>query len=260
MANNSPDIRYGREFGKGTFLGNEGDNFHQRPIEDQVKALGWSHACPVVDEVIINYGEKWARKHPGSTQDDIRHGGAELARARYAECNFIFGLIVETARELNEPLYDVLSEPVTRLENEPDGDHGSEHVPDSHLEQMAPMSTPIGYALPRVAIEQMGREDKNTERTPERMLKALDAIEEAVKESKTPVELVVRLSEMVSTMDANPKDVLYHLLSAEILREENCTTMFKDMISEMRDSAPTLTKIYDEMPSSEKKELDIVEF
>lgn len=260
MATDSPDIRYGREFGKGALLGDQGDNFFQKPIEDQVRELGWSHACPVVDEVIRNYGDEFAQKHIEAKPEDIHRGGAELARARYAECNFVYGSIINTALELNRPLYEKLVKPVPRLENEPDGDHGLEFVPKSHLKQMSPMSTPVGYALPRVVIEQMGRGEKNSERTPERMQKALEIVEEAIKVSKTPIELVIKLSEDVSKLDADPKSVLYHLLSAGILHEENCVTMFKDIIAEMRKSAPVLTEAYDAMSSKEKQELDIVEF
>ncbi|MBU1327133.1 hypothetical protein KKB64_04685 [Patescibacteria group bacterium] len=254
------DIRYGREFGKGTLLGDKGDDFFQKPIEQQVKEMGWSHACPVVDEVIKHYGDQWVKTHTEASPTDIRQGGAELARGRYAECNFVFGLIADTARELNKPLYEKLTRPVTRLENEPDGDHGLEFVPGSHLRQMSPMSTPIGYALPRVVIEQMGRGEKNINRTPERMHKALEVIEEVVKDSKTPIELTIRLSEEVSQMDADPKNVLYLLLSADILGEENCVTMFRDMVAEMRKSAPTLTRVYDEMSSAEKQDLGVVDF
>lgn len=254
------DIRYGREFGKATLLGDKGDNFFQKPIEQQVREMGWSHACPVVDKVIKNYGDQWVKTHTEASPTEIRQGGAELARGRYAECNFVFGLIADTTRELNKPLYEKLTRPVPRLENEPDGNHGLEFIPDSHLKEMSPMSTPIGYALPRVVIEQMGRGEKNIERTPKRMQKALEVIEDVVKESKTPIELIVKLSEEVSKMDADPKNVLNNLLSADILGEENCVTMFRDMVAEMRKSAPTLTRVYDAMSSAEKQEFGVVDF
>ena len=62
--NEDSKIRYGREFGQGTVLGDHGDDFFQKPLEQQVKEMGWSHACPVVDEVILNYGQSWAANHP----------------------------------------------------------------------------------------------------------------------------------------------------------------------------------------------------
>lgn len=53
------ELRYHREFGKGTLLGDEGGNFFDKPINQQVMEMGWSHACPVVDEVVKKYGPEW---------------------------------------------------------------------------------------------------------------------------------------------------------------------------------------------------------
>lgn len=258
MSNRSPDnLRFRREFGKGTLLGDRGDDFFQKPIEQQVKELGWSHACPVVDDVIRDYGDEWLKTHKGASDKDVRQKGAELTRERYAECNFVFGLIVNTARELNKPLYEELIRPVPRLADELDGILATRFIPDSHLQEMSPLSTPMGYALPRVVIEQMGR---GAERNQERTQKALNLIEDAVKTSVSPIELTIKLSEGVSKMDADSRKVLYHLFSAGILREENCASLFKAMIAEMRQSAPTLTKVYDAMSSQEKQELGVIDF
>ena len=255
MAEN--DTRYDREFGGGALIGDNGDNFFDKPLEQQVKELAWSHACPIPEEVIVAYGEKFANQNASSSPKEIFEGGATLTKERYAECNFVFGIIVETAKQENPSLYQELLKPVKRLENEPLGEYNHRNVPVSFENQMSPMSTPVGYALPRVAIEQMGT---RKERNPERIQKALEAINTCVTSSTTPIELAINLSEMVANMDANPKTVLYHLLSKEILEEENCVSMFKEMIKELRRSAPTLSKIYDSMSSEERKSLGIVDF
>lgn len=258
MAENS-DTRYDREFGAGALIGDDGDDFLDKPLDQQVKELAWSHACFVSDDVIVAYGKNFANNNPYSSSEKVFEVGATLTKERYAECNFTFGLILEAAKQNNPLLYQELIKPVERLENELPGEHNPQNVPSSFEKQMSPMTTPVGYALPRVAIEQMGRGEKNAERTQERMLKALNSIDTCVESSKTPIELVINLSERVANMDANPKTVLYHLLSAGILKEENCLSMFKEMVKELRKSAPTLSKIYDSMSSQEKKDLGIVE-
>ena len=230
--------RFSREYGKGTLVGKEGRDFFKKPLDRQVIEMGWSHACPVIDKVVAEYGAEWTLK-------------------RYAECNFVFGLIVNSAKDLNPQLFTQLTTSTERLKNEPVGVF-TEHTPESHRTEMAPMATPWGYALPRVVIEQMGRGEGNKDRSPERMAKALGIVKDAVKSSHSPIDLVVKLSEEVSKGEADPKVVLAHLLSAGVLEEENCLTMFKDLIAKMRESAPTLTKVYDSMFSEERLDLGVV--
>jgi hypothetical protein len=234
------NMRYGREFGKGTLLGDTGIEFFNQPIEQQVREMGWSHACPVIDQVAKEYGPEWTLH-------------------RYAECNFVFGLIAESAKNLNPNLHIQLTHAVGRLPDEPVGVI-TKFTPESHKTKMSPLSTPWGYALPRVVIEQMGRGEGNKDRTQTRVLSSLDIIEKAVKNSTNPIELVVKISETVSNTDADPKAVLSHLLCAGVLQEENCITMFKDIVSEMKKSAPMLTKTYEGMSSEDRKKLGVVDF
>ncbi len=123
---------------------------------------------------------------------------------------------------------------------------------------MSPLSTLWGYALPRIVIEQMGRGKNNEERTQGRVFKALDIIDKAVTKSRNPIELVVKIAERVSQLNADPKAVLSHLLAAGILHEENCKTMLKAIITEMEKSAPTLNSVYKSLTLEKKQELGIV--
>ena len=107
------ELKGGREFGRSTLLGDNGADFFNKSLTDQVTEMGWSHACPVVDEVAKEYGPEWTLK-------------------RYAECNFVFGLIVESARDLNPELYRQLTSPVPRLEGEKPGkEFKSELIPSN---------------------------------------------------------------------------------------------------------------------------------
>ncbi|MCX6726648.1 MAG: hypothetical protein NTY75_02405, partial [Candidatus Shapirobacteria bacterium] len=156
-------IRWGRKFGYGTFLGNKGEKYFQEDIEKRVRKMAWSHACPVVEKVVKEYGPEWTEK-------------------RYAECNLFFGLITDEAAGCNFPLYFNLLQPVDRLPEETaDPNINKKNVPLTFWRQMSPLSTPWGYALPRVLIEQFGRGENNKDRTAERITKGLQILEDEVR-------------------------------------------------------------------------------
>lgn len=234
--------KHGREFGIGTFLGNSGEDFVDKPLDDQVLDVGWSHACPVVDEVVKEYGAEWTLK-------------------RYAECNFVFGLVVESAKDLNPKLHKMLTTPVPRLKDElPGREFKPQLIPKSFEDEMSPLSTPWGYAIPRVVIEGMGRGDNNNDRTPERILKTLNLIDEVVKKAKTPVDLLVYLSEKVIDVGADPKVILSHVLVSGVLAEEGCWSIFKKIKSVIDKKAPRLKNTYDRMSLEEKSKEGIINF
>ena len=236
------ESKSGREFGRGTLLGDKGAGFFDKPLADQVVEMGWSHACPVIDEVAREYGPEWTLK-------------------RYAECNFVFGLIVESARDLSPELHKQLTTPVARLEGEKPGrEFKSEFIPDNFYKEMSPLSTPWGYALPRVVTEEMGRGENNKDRSQKRILRALSIIDKAVKSSKTPVELLVKMAEQVSKLDADPKAVLSHILANGILLEEGCKAMFDDIKHRIDKSAPVLRGAYDSMSEEERQAEGIINF
>jgi len=236
------EIKYGREFGASTLLGDSGDRFVDKPLNEQVVEMGWSHACPVVDEVARDYGPEWTLR-------------------RYAECNFYFGLVVAAAEDLNPNLHSLLTTPVQRLENEKPGrSFKPELIPESFATEMSPLSTPWGYAIPRVIIEEIGRGENNSDRTPKRILKALSLIDKTVKSSKTPVELLVKLSESVTQLDADPKAVLSHTLADGILKEEGCKTMFAEIKHRIDRFAPVLRGLYKQMTPAERTKEGIINF
>ena len=125
---------------------------------------------------------------------------------------------------------------------------------------MSPLSTPWGYALPRVIIEEMGRGENNKDRTQKRFLKSLSIIDKAVKSSKTPNELLVKMAEQISKLDVDPKTVLSHVLANNILIEEGCKTMFDDIKRRIDKSAPILRQTYDSMMEEERKAEGIINF
>ena len=231
------NIRWGRVFGEGTFLGDKDDNFFGQPIKRRVEQMAWSHACPVREEVIGKYGEEWALR-------------------RYAECNFVFGLIIESAAGCNFPLYFRLLEPVNRVETEnPSPNIKPKNVPPNFGMFMSPMSTPYGYALPRVLIEQFGRDDK---RTGDRIFRGLKIVDRKVKIHTDPIGLLVSVGEAVIKADADSEAVVSHILSKGILEEEGCVTMFKKIMSQMKSRASLLWLTYQKMLSDKKWKNEII--
>lgn len=253
----APDLeRHNRIFGDEKFLGDSGEDFLEKDLREQVLALAWSSACPIPERVIREYGQTFE-----GNEEARERAGLTAARSRYGECAFVFGLVASRAGEINPFLHQQLTTPVPRQRGELIGRHEEERIPKSCKDKIFPGSTPWGYVLPRVIIEQMGRGSDNVERTQKRILEALKIIDKVLKRScETPIKLVVKLSEAVSGADADPKMVLYHLLSRGILEEQNCHSMFKEIIEEMKRSAPTLSRIYTQMSKEERGELGIVDF
>lgn len=236
------EIKYNRMFGRGRTFG-DNPNFLDKSIRQQVIEIGWSHACPVVNDVVRDFGSEWTLH-------------------RYAECNFVFGVILEIARKSKLNLYGQLIQPVRRLENEePRRGLDTRFIPSDFHIQMSPLSTPWGYALPRVAIEQMGRGERNKDRTQEKILNAVDTISKAIEISDTPIDLLVNLAEMVLDDESvDQKAVLAHILSQSKLNEEGCITLFKQIKATIDEKNLNLLRTYNSLTYSERKTLDIINF
>lgn len=229
------DIRHGRVFGIGTLIGDNNDAFFKKDVAYQVAELGWSNGCPRREEVVRQYGLDWTR-------------------SRYAETNFWFKYIYKLAEVVNLTLYDQLVQVKSRLPGEPVGKHEPQSVPQSHLEQIYPMSGLYGYALPRVLIEQIGQGDN---RSQPRLLRALGILEEIVADSATPGELLARLADQATSADADPRATLSHILPAGILDEENCKATINKFASDLQTHTPALWALYKNLTFQEKEGLSL---
>ncbi len=223
------------DFGRGKFMGNNPGILLLTP-EQRLQVSAWRHACPRPGEVSREYGLEWTRQ-------------------RYDECDFVFSsLIIKQAKD-KPGLYQLLTSSVPRLPNEPMGYHEADIVPESHQTEMSPLSTPWGYALPRVFIEIAGR---GQERSPDKYLKALDMLNEAVQKSNTPVELLANLSETAIKSGVTAEKILGHIFAPGILEEENCITMFNQIADSTRQYAPTLWEYYSKLPIAQRKKLGLI--
>jgi len=223
-------------FGRGTFMGDD-PTIMDLSSEDRLRVSAWRQSCPMPGKVSGQYGLEWTRR-------------------RYDECDFVFkSIICETASRVNPELYNLLVSSTVRLPDEPVGYFEPGTVPESHFSEMSPLSTLWGYALPRVFIEIAGRGDG---RTAERYFQAMDTVEKVAKVSKDPIELLARLSEAAYESGVDPKEILGHTLEPGILKEENCRTMYREVIAALREKAPRLWAYYESLSSGERGKAGIL--
>jgi len=251
-----------REFADGKTFGDEGSDFVGLPLPQQVGRMSRSHACPVAYEVIEMFGQKYRVQHPEATQEETTRAGMEMALARYAECNFVWGYVLHRAQILNPRLYEQLTTPAAREQDEnPDRNLDKTLLPPDFDKEMRPLSTPMGYFIPRVVIEEFGRGPDNEDRTAERIQRALEAVDRVISQNENagPKFFGIGLAEEMAEMDANPRMVIEHTLARSILQEEGCRRTFRILLALMEHLAPTLWQEYSAMTAEQRKEAGIID-
>lgn len=203
------------------------------------------HACPQPDAVMASYDtpEKPERTFERYFSCDAWHEWAILGQSR----------------RLNPSLYKQLTTPVPRLPGEPVGFFEPDAVPPSHQYEMSPLSTPWGYALSRVLIEQFGRDESCTG---DRITTGLAMLVEVIPDSNSPIELLTKLAQKVTSEgQATAETVLSHILSPGILKEENCRTMYLEIADSLKHNAPQLWQVYEKLEQTPGKlaESDIID-
>lgn len=217
------DIRFGRRFGFSTVHGESGYELSKMTPRKRLFALAWSHACPSVFEVEKKYGIDWAFR-------------------RYTECNGVNeNLILKKAKQLNPMLYQKLMTSVPRIEGEiPDPEIDRTLVPPSFETEMSPLSTPPLYAIPRMILV-FAKTNK------EKVVSTREMLDREIVNAKDPIELALVIADSLVKMGADGDKIVYHLLSADILKEEGCKTMYREIVKRMYDEAPEVWHRYQEM-------------
>ena len=247
-------------FGHGTFIGNDPSIQDLNP-EDRVTVSAHRHACPSKEAVIKYYGQVWLKTQnsPESISPEVvREHGIELTRQRYDECDFVFRFIVEQVANQGPKkigLLTSLTTPTPRLRGENVGKYEEGSVPPSHETQMSPLSTLVGYALPRVFIEQAGREK---ERTWERYNLAIDLLNRAIEKSETPTELLANLAELTTQANGNATAILGHVLEPGILLEENNRSEYNQVAATLEKHAPKLWSHFTNKSEAEREQDGII--
>ncbi len=240
-------MKKGLEFGTGSVGPILNDPaFCKLDVRDQARLVGWANSCPVVEELTDPNNP-----NPGR--------GPEAMLRRYAEVNLWFGFIGRAAKKLNPDLYEQLMAPVARLRGEPVGKFEEGSVPDTHAEEMSPMGTLAGYALPRMFVEQLGTgRGLDREEVQNRLIKGLKVLDETLPVARTPLELLALLAEGLTTRaDLTPAQALKHVLSKGWLEEHGAYTMMSFCKGMLARKAPTLRAAYQQMSAKERAQLKI---
>lgn len=233
-------------FARGQFLGDD-PRIYDLTAYDRALVSAWNHGCPRLEMVIEYYGNAWLNwtRSQGDntpyTPDAIRDKGIELTRRRYDECDFVTGLIQERTRvQGNDSLSILLDQADLREPGEPLGLREPGRVPASAEHYIPPLSKLVGFALSRILIEQLGW-GFGVKRDEARYWKGLDMLDEAVKVSRSPIELLARLAELIFQGQDVPADKLFgHMLEEGIEAEQNNHLEFARVRAAIQEYCPQL--------------------
>jgi hypothetical protein len=223
-------------FGQGWIPGE--NNFYPdlRP-EQKIFILGMLDACPEPQKMINSFSLKWIID-------------------RYTECNLVGSFILAKAHELNPPLALQLVTKRPREDGEVPHDFEPEAVPSDYQENLYHGSAVAGYSASRILIEQFGRE-KPWEIGNERTQEGFYILESALQRSKSPIEFIVILAQLVSKNKANPNAVLGHLLAVE-LQNEGIISQIREIGKKLQVLAPELWNHYLALTPQERESFGIL--
>jgi hypothetical protein len=235
-------------FGQGSFVREALNDkaFHELPIRDQARAIGWAVGCPVVEHLT----------DPANTEPNR---GPENMLKRYGEVGFWFGQIVRTANELNPALADQLTMSIARHDDEPVGVHEPESVPSYYAYEIPPTETLVGYTLPRLLIKQFGGNELPQEERLQRAVAGLDVLDDAVQTAGYPEELLAIFAENIANEgELTEEEVLAAVLPTGWYDEHNADHMVVATLDALRLRAPNLRDVYSQLSEEEKAERNIL--
>jgi hypothetical protein len=246
LAKKSSEIKERLEFGTGSFVGSalNDPTFHELPIREQARVIGWAVGCPVVNELTDPHNTE-----PGRGPEAMLH--------RYGEVGYWFGHIARSVKEVNPDLYLQLMTPVQRRADEPIGKYEPESVPGSYNSEIPPTETLVGYSLPRIFIKQLG-EGKERGEAQTRLLRGLAVLDTAIHEAQTPEELLALVAEGLSKEDVEPVSALSSVLPTGWYREHNADRMLGAFKNTLAEKAPSLWGVYEKLSDEEKKQQNIL--
>lgn len=198
--------------------------------------LAYGHACPNPDEVEESYG-------------------LEKSIYRYNECNRVSKKIWNIAQQVNPDLYAQLTQWKKRSHGEKVGKHEKSHVPEIHLTELSPLSTPTGYALARIVICIMNALKKRRN-DPDHVW---NVVQKYVGESPTPEELLACLSDYALKCDVSPVEVLGHVFAQGVMDEEKTDGRFYVLSLAMNAHTLELMRRYESMQFKDKRKEGILQ-
>jgi hypothetical protein len=205
---------------------------------------GWSDGCPSAKELCDPNNEEW---------------GPKKMLYRYIQGNQWFDIAITSAlRARNGVLLDNLTMPRARkLPQEAVGVHDPEYVPLSHRISMFGIANPINFAISRVPIELTGRYP-NVSVDGDRYAHII--VDTAAKIATSNSDFLIKIAEVVGSplgID-NPPSVLQHMFDKGIMSEENCPSVFQEIIDRMEMTDSYLLQEYVRLSTAEKDQLGII--
>ena len=224
-----------------------------RPInttnEERVYQMAWVHACPVPD--IVTRPVK-----PGKEEQEKAY---LKAIKRYTECNYVFSeVILKETDKLNPRLHQQLINPIFRISGEkPDPNLSRKFVPENFETVMSPLSTPVGYALPRIIL--VGSRNLDGSSSKEKTAETKKLLKEIIPNSKDSIGLTLSMAEKIINVDSRyAQKIIYHLMSADVLGEEGCVSIYREIASRMQNEAPKMFEVYRNMSKEFTREKGII--
>lgn len=202
------------------------NNVYKRALE-----LGWSNGCPR------------ARYLSDPVNPDF--GPIRMMR-RYNETNQMFVWVSRTLQwDFQEKLHRELLKPYARV-NSP-GIFEPESVPEDYRNYISPMSGVFGYAIPRILIDGTGQSYRGAGACFSDY-KSRHFVTETIRFGERATSINQFLSYIADQTLLNgqisPELILSHILSAELLAEQNCPEVFDRVLEELKDSSPDLYRTY----------------
>lgn len=227
-------------FGHGMYIGSviKDPSFFEASPDEQAQILGWANGCPVVNELIA---------------PDNR--GPETMRDRYGEVNFWFRYVLHEAYEHNLELANKLNLNVKR--SDPAGHFEKESVPQAYEQEMAPMGTLPGYAIPRLLIKQFG--NPKAINGGSRLSRGIEVLEKSVAEADSPAQLLALVAEgLYRAGDLTSTEVLQGTLPMAWLQEHRSLKLLRVTKQALVAYAPTLWNKYAKLTHTELRDNCIV--
>lgn len=211
---------------------------------DRARVQGWMNGCPVVEAL---------------TDPAQGRGPAEMEH-RYQLVNDAYTHIFEEVYSVNPSLAESLNQSVSRSPGEGAGVHETESVPQSFLSEMSPLGTLVGYALPRLFVEQAGLNEEITSEARESRLQIADSLlRDSCLNASTPNALLAQYSEALAVHgDLAPQRILGRILPRGWYDEHRATGMLDGFKQDLKQWAPTLWQEYTRIDKDVRAALKIV--
>lgn len=224
------ELRTEDSFGQGGFLADrlrENPDYFEASAEERARVAGWLAGCPVVNELVAGRG-------------------AEAMAVRYEDINFWYSFIAREAADANPVLSAKLSRVLERLPEEPIGKHEPESVPTSYRDNIPPVASLAGFALPRMAIEYLGAEEIPGDPWPSHRIDSLiGMVRRTVQTADTPLDLVVGLgNEMAEDERVDRGKLIGYMTNEGWLDEHNAVSTMDSMKAKLEIGSGRLSEHY----------------